>query len=139
MSERPPLATGATGTATLVVGEDDLASRLTLDPRDTFPPVFATTRMIGLMELAAAAAMRGVLGPGELSVGVEVAVRHSAPTPPGARVTATARFTGMSDKLYAFEVVAEDEAGEVGRGVHHRAVITAERLVAGSRKRRPAG
>jgi predicted thioesterase len=127
---------GAVGTARLAVGDADLASRMALEPGEEFPAVLATTRMIGLMELAAARAMRPVLEPGELSVGVVVEVRHTAPTPRGAVVTARARFVGLEGKLYVFDVSAEDEAGEIGRGVHRRAVVDVQRLLAGAARRR---
>jgi fluoroacetyl-CoA thioesterase len=128
---------GQSGTATLVVGEGDTAKVLGLDAGDDFPPVFATARMIALMEVAAARAMKGLLRPGELSVGVGVDVEHSAPTPVGATVRATARFLAREGKLYRFEVRAEDEGGEIGRGIHRRAIITTERLLAGARRRKP--
>jgi fluoroacetyl-CoA thioesterase len=126
---------GATATAAFVVRDTDLASHLALDADETFPRVFATSRMVALMELAAARLMLPLLGEGELSVGVDLAVSHAAPTPPGATVTATARFTGMEGKLYAFEIVAEDDAGEIGRGAHRRAIVENARLIAAAAKR----
>jgi predicted thioesterase len=44
----------ATGTADLIVQQADCASDLTLNnaPDENFPAVFATTRMIALMEMA---------------------------------------------------------------------------------------
>ena len=135
----PPhtLPAHTTGTATLTVDPTDLASHLGLDPADVFPPVFATSRMVSLMELAAARAMRPILGPGELSVGVGIDVMHSAPTPLGATVRATAEFLGMDGKLYLFRIQAADDAGEIGTGTHRRAVVSAERLVAAAQRRRP--
>ena len=47
------------------VGAADLAKRLSLDAADDFPEVFATSRMIALMELAAARLMRSELEDGE--------------------------------------------------------------------------
>jgi predicted thioesterase len=46
----------AIGTAQIVVQQSDCASDLKLDnaPDETFPAVFATTRMIALMEMAGA-------------------------------------------------------------------------------------
>lgn len=44
---------------------------------DDFPDVLATSR--AFMELAAARGMKSALGPGQLSVGVGVDVRHSRP------------------------------------------------------------
>jgi fluoroacetyl-CoA thioesterase len=36
-----------------------------------------------------------------------------------------------------FEVIAEDEGGEIGRGKHKRAIVDSERLRAGANKRMP--
>ena len=103
------LAIGSKATATLTVGGSDLATVLNQTSDDAFPPVLATARMIGLMELAASRAMRPILGEGELSVGVNIAVTHGAATPIGAQVTAEATFTGMQGKLYAFAGELESE------------------------------
>src|SRR5919205_2640820 len=108
----------ATATAQWTVGPADLAGALPIEMGDSFPPVFATARMIGLMEIAAARVLQPLLGPGELSVGVTVDITHSAPTPPGALVTANARYTGREGKLFVFEITARDEGGEIGRGSH---------------------
>jgi len=126
---------GATASAELVVSERDLASAFTPGPADAFPPVFATARMVALMEVAAARLLQPFLAPGEHSVGVLVEVDHTAATPEGATVTATARYVGREGRLHAFEVSARDAGGEIGRGRHRRAVVTAERLVAGAHRR----
>ena len=91
--------------------------------------------MVALMEMAAARAMQPVHGPGELSVGVTVDITHTAPTPPGAVVTANARFTGREGKLFVFEISAEDQGGEIGRGSHKRAIVETERLQRAAAKR----
>ncbi len=126
---------GATAAASFVVRESDLASALSDGHRDFFPPVFATARMVALMELAAARVLAPLLEPGELSVGVHVDIVHTAATPPGATVTADARYTGRDGRRYNFHIVARDDGGEIGRGTHQRAVVQAQRLVEGSRKR----
>jgi fluoroacetyl-CoA thioesterase len=126
---------GTLGQAELVVDKADLACALALLEADAFPSVFATSRMIALMELAAARAMQPLLQPSELSVGVRVEVSHLAPTPVGARVVAEARFTGMDGKLYVFDVSARDTGGEIGCGTHRRAIVSAERLLAGAERR----
>jgi fluoroacetyl-CoA thioesterase len=125
----------STGSARLTVAPSDLASALNLEPEDAFPLVFATSRMVALMELAAARVLRPHLRAGELSVGVSVDIMHTAATPPGATVTATAKFLGREGKLFLFEVSAADNAGEIGRGTHKRAIVTTERLVAGAAQR----
>lgn len=118
------------------IGDADLASALSPDPADTFPPVFATSRLVAFMELAAARLLKPLLEPGQLSVGASIDTTHTAATPPGSTVRATARFLGMEGKLYVFEVVAFDPAGEIGRGTHRRAIISLERLLAGADRRK---
>jgi fluoroacetyl-CoA thioesterase len=132
---------GATATVDLVVKESDCASALRLsdDPRDNFPAVFATTRMIALMELAGARLLHPLLQSGEMSVGAHVDVSHTAATPIGARVTATATYRGRDGKLFVFEVVAHDPGGEIGRGAHKRAIVSRDRLIAGAARRCPIG
>ncbi|HJT26122.1 MAG TPA: hotdog domain-containing protein [Pyrinomonadaceae bacterium] len=133
MSNEPEPNT--TDTATLVVGPQDLASSIASETGDSFPPVFATARMVALMEVAASRVLVPLLGPGELSVGVTVDINHTAPTPLGAEVTATARYHSREGKLFLFEVSCADKGGEVGRGWHKRAIVSSERLQSGALKR----
>src|SRR5207249_9796447 len=120
---------GASATVDLMVRESDCASVLKGDdPRDNFPAVFATTRMIALMELAGARLLHPLLQPGEMSVGAHVDVSHTAATPIGAKVAATATYRRRDGKLFVFDVVAHDPAGEIGRGTHKRAIVSRDRL-----------
>ena len=129
------LELNAMATAELVVGPEDLANSLPIETGDSFPPVFATARMVALMEIAASRVLKPLLEPGELSVGVTVDITHTAPTPPGAQVTATARYTGREGRLFIFEVIASDPGGEIGRGWHKRAIVASERLQSGAARR----
>jgi fluoroacetyl-CoA thioesterase len=127
-----------TATASLTVSPTDLASSLSLSPTDSFPAVFATARMIALMEIASARVLTPFLQQGQLSVGVSVDVTHTAPTPLGSEVVAEARYTGRTGKggkLFEFEVTARDKGGEIGKGRHVRAFVEGGRLegVAGKR------
>ena len=126
---------GPVGRASIVVAEADLATALVQSERDSFPPVFATARMVGLMELAASRVSHADLAPGELSVGVTVDVQHTAATPMDVVVEAQATLVGKEGKLFVFEVVARDAGGEIGRGVHRRAIVASNRLVEGAGKR----
>ncbi len=130
---------GATAAAELVVRRADLASALRFEPGDAFPPVFATARMVALMEVAAARILAPHLAPGEFSVGVSVDATHTAATPEGAAVRAEARYLGREGRVHLFEVIASDAGGEVGRATHRRAVVSGERLVAGARRRVSTG
>jgi fluoroacetyl-CoA thioesterase len=124
----------ATGTAEFVVEQSDCASDLKLNnaPDENFPAVFATTRMIALMEMASVRVLKPLLQDAEMSVGVTVDITHSAATPIGAKVTATATYRGRDGKLFAFDVVSHDPGGEIGRGTHKRAIISRERLLSGA-------
>jgi predicted thioesterase len=127
------LEPGASATYELVVAPHDLASALS--DVESFPPVFATSRMIAAMEVAASRMLVPLLEQDQLSVGVRVEITHSAATLPGVAVRATARFVRMEGKLYLFDVVAEDTGGEIGRGTHARAIVSTSRLMEGARRR----
>ena len=130
------LSTGHFAEASLVVQAGDTATMLAVRPDDCFPDVFATSRMIALMELAAARAMRELLQPGQLSVGVGLNVLHTAATPIGSTVRAVATYLATEGRLLHFKVEAFDETGVIGAGEHTRAVIDTERLMSGAARRR---
>jgi predicted thioesterase len=130
------LNAGDSAQVRLVVQESDTARALSISPEDSFPAVFATSRMVALMELAAARAMRPLLEPGQLSVGVALQVRHTAATPLGSEVRAVATYVGPDGKLFRFQVEAFDDAGPIGEGEHTRAIIDEERLLSGAARRK---
>ena len=47
----------------------------------------------------------------------------------GLEVRAEAEVTGISGKIITFQVTAFDEAGEIGRATHQRALVTAQRFL----------
>ena len=71
---------------------------------------------------------------GEDSVGMEVAVKHLAPTLMGMTVEITARVAAVEGRKVEFEVAVKDELDDVGAGTHTRFVVdtakTLERLKA---------
>ncbi|WAL68304.1 thioesterase family protein [Amycolatopsis cynarae] len=96
----------------------------------SMPEVFATGFMVGLLEWCAILALRPVLEEGEASLGTRVDIRHSAPTPPGARLTVTARCIRIEGTYVEWEVEARDDDGEIAAsGIHGRNVITTERFL----------
>ena len=76
------------------VKQSDLASNLNISEYDGFPDVFATARMVALMECSAAKILIPLLKEGELSVGVAVNITHLAPTLEGDTAISTATFEG---------------------------------------------
>ena len=88
-----------------------------------------------LIWLAIKKEMEPSLLPGELTAGIVVRIEHNAATPLGGTVRMTARYQGPEGKFYRFEVIAFDDAGEVFRGQHVRAVVEAQRLEKGAARR----
>lgn len=129
------LEIGTKATIEYKVQNKDLASNLQISIDDNFPQVFATARMVALMECSAAKMMKNLLKDGELSVGVGVDIKHLAPTLENDTAVSTATFVGMEGKLYKFEIEVVDSGGVIGTGVHTRAIVSNERLINGAKKR----
>ena len=75
---------------------------------------------------------------GEDSVGMEIAVKHSAPSLEGMTVEITVTVTAVDGRRVSFEVTARDELDPIGSGTHTRFVVevakTFERLRAKAAK-----
>ena len=99
-------------------------------------PVFATPYMLALMENAAVNALTPHLAEGEGSVGTHLDVSHDAATPIGMKVWAEAELTEINGKALTFSVVAYDESGLIGKGVHGRFIIAVDRFLAKAEKKR---
>jgi fluoroacetyl-CoA thioesterase len=87
------------------------------------PAVLCTPWLIWFLEHAARVAVLPCLEPGESTVGLEIEVRHLAPTPLGHTVTCTARVIHAEGRRIAFQVEARDETELIARGVHQLQVI----------------
>jgi fluoroacetyl-CoA thioesterase len=126
---------------TLVVG---LKHRAVLDIDDTLtvprvspklvafgdmPPVFATAFLVGFVEATCIEAIAPHLDDGEHSVGTHVDVSHIAATPTGMSVVAEVELIEVDKRFLVFKVVATDEAGEIGEGIHKRAIISVEKFM----------
>jgi predicted thioesterase len=110
---------GTAGETTFVVEE-----RHCIDfAADGMPAVLSTPNLIGILERTARHTIDPFLDPDERSVGVELDLRHLAPTPLGGSVTVTARVIGTTGRFVDFQVEARDEHELIVRGIHRRAVI----------------
>jgi predicted thioesterase len=90
---------------------------------DGMPQVLATPRLIGLLEQTAREALYPFLEPNERTVGVEIDLRHLAPTPLGGQVTCVARVISTEGVFITYQIEARDRLEVIARGVHKRAVI----------------
>lgn len=93
--------------------------------------VLATPAVVALMENAAAALAQEILKNDELTtVGTEISIAHTSPTPMGAEVTATAMLIKNDGRTFAFEVAAFDKKGEIAHGTHSRVSVKADKFQA---------
>ena len=125
---------GTSHTESISVAKANLASSLGSGLVD----VFATPMLVLLCEKAASNCILPYLQSGQASVGTHVDMSHSAATPEGMTVTATATVTAVDKRSVVFDIVAVDEVGEVGRGKHSRFVIDVEKFTAKAASRKPA-
>jgi predicted thioesterase len=104
--------------------------------------VYATPFLIGDIEYTCRDLILEHADPNEDSVGMEVAIRHLAPTLPGSTVEITATVTAVDGRKVTFDVSARDEIDAVSSGTHARFVVdkakTFERLKAKAVKLREA-
>ncbi|MFZ0525488.1 MAG: thioesterase family protein [Xanthobacteraceae bacterium] len=115
---------GLTGSAEIVVG-----------PEHTAPfvgsgriAVLATPVMINVIEAAALAAIEHLLPAGHQSLGIHLDVSHTAATPIGLRVTATAEVVRLEGRTVTFRVEARDDFESIGGGSHQRVVVSVARF-----------
>lgn len=87
------------------------------------PAVLCTPWLIWFLEHAAREAVLPCLEPGESTVGLEIDIRHVAPTPLGHMVTCSARVIHVDGARLTFQLEARDETELIARGLHKLQVI----------------
>ncbi|MGB6751465.1 MAG: thioesterase family protein [Xanthobacteraceae bacterium] len=115
---------GLGGTTEIVVGHEHTAPFVGSGRIE----VLATPVMINLFEAAALAAIEHLLPPGHQSLGIHLDVSHTAATPIGLRVTASAEVIHVESRTVTFKVAARDEFEEIGGGTHQRVVVSVARF-----------
>lgn len=93
-------------------------------------PVFASPMMVTAFEAACVACVEHLLPDGYQSLGTHLDVTHSAPTPKGLNVTATATLTAISGRKLTFAVTAHDGVETIGGGTHTRVIVDTPRFMA---------
>ncbi|MDR1935413.1 MAG: thioesterase family protein [Candidatus Accumulibacter sp.] len=120
------IETGARGREVWTVRPEDTAAHY----GSGLVEVFATPAMVALMEKTCLNSVLGLLPAGFGTVGVRVDIRHDRATPVGGTVTCTSVLVEVDRRRLVFEVLAEDEKGEIGRGRHERFIIDTARFMA---------
>jgi predicted thioesterase len=117
----------------------DTAEATQQSPEGDLQVIPAASRMVELMEIAAARLMKPHLRDGESSVAVAMNVTYAAPSlrqpSGGSTMRAVASYNGTSGRLHRFRINAFDESGLIGTAEHTRAVVIERRLISIARQR----
>lgn len=119
------VAVGLKGEARLLVGEGDTARSLGSGDVE----VLGTPRLVALFEQATVDALRGILEPGQSSVGMRVQVDHLQPTPVGAEIVVEASLEKIEGRRITFTVTASDSGGLAAAGKVTRVIVDVDRFM----------
>ncbi|MFL5071270.1 MAG: thioesterase family protein [Xanthobacteraceae bacterium] len=104
--------------------------------------VYATPQLVRDVEHACRDLILEHADPGEDSVGMEVALKHLAPTLPDMEVEITVTVAAVDRRKITFDVAVQDDLEPISSGSHTRFVVevakTLERLKAKAAKRAAA-
>ncbi len=102
------------------------------------PDVFATGYLVGLIEFACIKAINPHIDwPKEQTVGINININHTAPTPPGMNVTVKGRLENVEGRKLSFSVEAFDDKEKISKGTHDRFIIVAEKFNAAVALKKP--
>ena len=126
---KPTLRTGLSRTNRISVDADRVIGFMGEEAR-----VYATPFLVRDIENTCRDLLLEHSDAGEESVGMEISVRHAAPTLVGMTVDITVTVTAVEGRKVSFDVSAKDELEAIGTGSHVRFVVdvskTVERLKA---------
>lgn len=98
--------------------------------------VFATPALAALAEKTCWESVAPHLDPGCGTVGTQLSLEHTAPTPVGMTVTCESELIAVDGRKLTFSVTMRDEKGPVGHGVHQRFVIDDAKFFAKAQAKR---
>jgi fluoroacetyl-CoA thioesterase len=126
---KPSFGPGLSQTSRIAVGRERTIAFMGEEAR-----TYATPSMILDVEHTCRELILQHADAGEDSLGMEVAIKHLAPTLMGMTAEITVRATSVEGRKVVFDVVVKDELDCVGTGTHTRFVVekakTLERLKA---------
>lgn len=93
---------------------------------DGMPAIVSTPNIIQFLERTARHLLTPHLEADERSVGVEIDIRHLAPTPVGQTIHCRAQVISVDGSKVQFQIEARDAHEIIVRGLHKRAVIRTE-------------
>jgi fluoroacetyl-CoA thioesterase len=130
---RPKIELGLQGFCERVVSHE-----FTLAHFDSsWPAVFSTPAMIGMMEVASSLAVRPALPPGSITVGVRIEVDHLKAVPVGATVSAFSKLVEINGRRLIFEAEARSGSELIGRGRIFHTIVEHSRFAANAAAKPP--
>ena len=118
------LQPGLKATVEIVVGTRDTATHVGSGKIG----VLATPILVTLLEAAALEAVEEFMVPGQQTVGTHLDIMHTAATPVGMRVRASAELVAVEGRKLSFRLHAEDDIEAIGGGTHERLIISVDRF-----------
>ena len=125
MADLSKLHPGLIGTAKVEV----TSARLAAAVGSGVAPVFASPMLVAAFEAACVDCVERLLPEGHQSLGTHLDVAHTAPTPEGLTVSATATLTAVAGRKLTFSITAHDGYEAIGSGTHTRVVVDTPRFM----------
>jgi fluoroacetyl-CoA thioesterase len=133
MSMKESLRPGVSRTSRIEIDRDRTIGFMGEEGR-----VYATPRLVRDIEHTCRDLILEHADPNEDSVGIDVSIRHLAPTLPGMTVEIIATVSAVEGRKVTFEIAAKDNLEAICAGSHSRFVVdkakTVERLKAKAAK-----
>lgn len=98
--------------------------------------VFATPAMIALMENTSKECIKNILEEGMTTVGIALDIKHVKATPIGMKVKCESEVIDIDRNKITFKVIAYDEEGVIGEGIHKRCIINVDEFMSKINKKK---
>lgn len=85
--------------------------------------VLSTPSMISFMEQVSNRLISDVLPEDDMSVGIQVDIKHLAPTPVNTQIRVQVEVIKIEKKRILLKVEAWDSVDKIGEGTHRRAIV----------------
>ncbi|MFW5686539.1 MAG: thioesterase family protein [Spirochaetota bacterium] len=118
--EFPGITTGLSRTINHTVGHRDTAGNFLPDDVE---PLLSTSGLVNLAIEASVGLIDPLLPDGFISIGKSSTITHEHPSVLGATLAVTVTITEFDGYHITLRLVASDETGVVGTGVHVRSIV----------------